>query len=184
MDPPEWGVRKYRVMEKLVRDKFKRSRELSGTLAATVPQVLTNTYEEGGEVEEYWGVVNGRGSNILGKILMSVRKEVVDGSGTEKWIEDQGVETDHRKRREVTLLVSKENKPIDKLYLEKKAKFMLGKAPSNDFCLEHPSISKTHACIYYAPHNRLMLVDLGSSNRSFVSSNGGKPSKLEPYTPR
>ena len=82
VDPPEWGVRKYRVMEKLVRDKFKRSRELSGTLAATVPQVLTNTYEEGGEVEEYWGVVNGRGSNILGKILMSVRKEIVDGSDT------------------------------------------------------------------------------------------------------
>ena len=58
-NPQEWGLRKYKVMEKLTRDKFKRSKEMSQKLAATYPRNLVNTYKSGGDNEEYWGVING-----------------------------------------------------------------------------------------------------------------------------
>ena len=60
-------------MEKLVRDKFKRTRELGSKLAATHPRGLVNSFQSGGENELYWGVVEGKGQNQLGKILMSTR---------------------------------------------------------------------------------------------------------------
>jgi pSer/pThr/pTyr-binding forkhead associated (FHA) protein len=82
----------------------------------------------------------------------------------------------------VSLTVIREDKPIDKLYLEKKNKFFLGSHQSNDFKLDHPSISKTHACIYFSPDLNLMLVDLGSSNGTTLTREG-QPFKLEPLKP-
>jgi predicted NAD-dependent protein-ADP-ribosyltransferase YbiA (DUF1768 family) len=73
-NPADWNHRKERVMERLVRDKFKRSKELSGKLAATHPRPLVNTFKSGGENEHFWGVIEGKGSNVLGKILMGVRE--------------------------------------------------------------------------------------------------------------
>jgi predicted NAD-dependent protein-ADP-ribosyltransferase YbiA (DUF1768 family) len=72
-NPSDWGNRKYRVMEKLLRDKFKRNKELNGKLAETHPRGLINSFKEGGEVEQYWGVVQGKGNNALGKMLVGLR---------------------------------------------------------------------------------------------------------------
>jgi predicted NAD-dependent protein-ADP-ribosyltransferase YbiA (DUF1768 family) len=72
-NPVDWTFRKYKVMERLLRDKFKRNKELGGKLAATQPRGLINSYKQGGENEQYWGVVDGKGSNSLGKILISIR---------------------------------------------------------------------------------------------------------------
>lgn len=60
-------------MERIVRDKFKRNKELSSKLAATNPRTLINSFKEGSEIEQYWGMVEGKGFNALGKILMGIR---------------------------------------------------------------------------------------------------------------
>lgn len=72
-NPRDWAERKYRVMERLQRDKFKRNKEIYAKLAETHPKGLINSFKEGGEVEKYWGVVHGKGNNALGKILMGIR---------------------------------------------------------------------------------------------------------------
>lgn len=75
-------------------------------------------------------------------------------------------------RPTVTVTVIKDEKPIDKLFLEKKSKFFLGNHQTNEFRLEHPSISKMHACIYFGTDLNIMLVDLGSSNGTFLLREG------------
>lgn len=88
------------------------------------------------------------------------------------WVADQGLETDEKMRPAVSLTVIREEKPIDKLFLEKKSKFFFGSQQGNDFKLDHPSISKMHACIYFSTDLNLMLVDLGSSNGTTLLREG------------
>ncbi|CAM6006601.1 unnamed protein product [Sphagnum balticum] len=67
-------------MERLVRDKFKRNREIGGKLAATQSRTLVNGFKLGGENEAYWGMLpEGQGFNALGRILMQVREEIQQG---------------------------------------------------------------------------------------------------------
>jgi hypothetical protein len=75
-------------------------------------------------------------------------------------------------RAAVSLIVVKDEKAIDKLFLEKKGKFFFGSHKYNEYKLDHNSISKTHACIYFAPHLALMLVDLNSSNGTTITRGG------------
>lgn len=79
-------------------------------------------------------------------------------------------------------MVIKEDKPIDKLFMDKKSKYFLGAIPTNDFKLEHPSISKIHACLFFSLKRELMLVDLGSSHGTSVVREG-KTIKLEELMP-
>jgi predicted NAD-dependent protein-ADP-ribosyltransferase YbiA (DUF1768 family) len=60
-------------MEALVRDKFKRNKDIREKLMATGTRHFVNTYSKGGDNETYWGVYNGAGANSLGKILEVVR---------------------------------------------------------------------------------------------------------------
>lgn len=69
----DWDEVKYKVMLEIVRNKFKQNSELKEKLIATGDTYL----EEGnwwGDI--IWGVCNGIGKNILGKILMKVRDEL------------------------------------------------------------------------------------------------------------
>lgn len=155
---------------------------MGGKLAETHPRSLVNSFKEGGENEQFWGVVQGKGSNTLGKILMTVREEIRNGSDWPRWIADQGIEPQEKMRPAVSLIVIKDDKPIDKLFLEKKNKFFFGSQQFNEFKLEHQSISKTHACIFFGHGLNVMLVDLGSSNGTTVTR-GGETLKLEPLKP-
>ncbi len=85
-------------------------------------------------------------------------------------------------RATASIIVTKEEKPIDKLFLEKKSKFFFGSHSSSDFKLDHPSISKSHACIYFAPGTAVMLVDLASSNGTFLIRYA-ENIKLDPLQP-
>lgn len=60
-------------MANLVRDKFKRNKEILDKLMSTKEKKLINIMKNGGYNEEYWGVYDGKGKNVLGKILMGIR---------------------------------------------------------------------------------------------------------------
>ena len=47
-NPLNWAFMKYKVMQRLIRDKFKRNKDLGSKLIATHPRNLINTFKEGG----------------------------------------------------------------------------------------------------------------------------------------
>jgi len=69
----DWENIKDEVMYQCVKDKFNRNEDLKQKLIDTENEELIegNTWND-----TYWGVCRGKGKNMLGKILMRVRKEL------------------------------------------------------------------------------------------------------------
>jgi ribA/ribD-fused uncharacterized protein len=68
---PDWDTIKQGVMLQVLRAKFQG--ELSKQLLETGVEELIESNWWG---DTYWGVCNGYGKNMLGKLLMQVRKEI------------------------------------------------------------------------------------------------------------
>ena len=77
---PDWEEVKVKAMLSVVRAKFSDP-ELRDMLLATGDAVLIEGNNWG---DTYWGQVNGKGRNMLGKILMKVRKELREKHGDPK----------------------------------------------------------------------------------------------------
>lgn len=85
-NPDDWTERRDHIMEMLVRDKFKRNKEILEKLMATKDKKLVNSMKSAGSSQLHWGVYQGEGKNVLGKILMSIREEFNKGNDTKNWI--------------------------------------------------------------------------------------------------
>ena len=72
---PNWEDIKIRVMESLVKQKF-RDGDLKEKLLATGNEELIEGNWWG---DTFWGIYKGRGFNYLGKILMKIREEYQKG---------------------------------------------------------------------------------------------------------
>ena len=70
LDPNEWDERRLRVMQDIVFSKFLLHLHLREQLKATKGKYLEETNHWG---DCYWGVCDGIGDNMLGKILMATR---------------------------------------------------------------------------------------------------------------
>lgn len=71
--PSDWETKKLKVMEELLREKFRDSR-----LRFLLLSTGTRHLEEGNRWgDRFWGTVNGQGKNHLGKLLMQVRCEIL-----------------------------------------------------------------------------------------------------------
>jgi N-glycosidase YbiA len=69
----DWEVVKLSVMEDCVRAKFMQNPHLAELLRNTGNQYI----EEGNTWgDKYWGVCDGMGKNMLGKIIMKIRGEL------------------------------------------------------------------------------------------------------------
>ena len=72
----DWEAVKVKIMEEIVRAKFRQNTELADKLLATGDAYL----EEGNTWgDRIWGTVNGSGANRLGIILMQIRAEIKSG---------------------------------------------------------------------------------------------------------
>ena len=71
---PDWSVQRVAIMTYLVREKFTQSEFLKHKLMGTQDALLIegNTWND-----TFWGMCNGVGQNMLGKILMQVRTELL-----------------------------------------------------------------------------------------------------------
>ena len=76
-DPENWENKKFQIMEKLVRDKFRRNKEISEKLILTENRELINTLLEYNEKNLFWGVYKGKGENNLGRILTKIREDLI-----------------------------------------------------------------------------------------------------------
>lgn len=61
--------------------------------------------------------------------------------------------------------------------------FFFGSHNSNDFRLDHGSLSKFHACIYFSSNMEVILVDLNSTNGTIIRR-GNLDIKLSPLFPK
>ena len=162
-EPENWKLKRLKVMEQIVRDKFRRSRELQEKLKATGNRDLLMTYQDENSVNQYWGVVNNKGQNQLGRILMKIRSDLKDNQELLNWISFSfEFISDQELIPEITLNIYKEGKQIDCKILKNKSFYILGCLPSCDLILEHPSISRIHAAIICDKKLGVVIIDLRS----------------------
>jgi hypothetical protein len=73
--PSDWDYMRSFHMKRVLNAKFKKNHVLGELLKSTSPAIL----EEGNTWgDTYWGVCKGKGENMLGKLLMAVRQELLD----------------------------------------------------------------------------------------------------------
>nr|MBO2493442.1 DUF1768 domain-containing protein [Clostridia bacterium] len=70
---PDWEEVKVGIMTQVVRAKFTQNPDLAKKLLATGDALLV---EENSWGDTFWGTCQGRGENMLGRILMLVRYEL------------------------------------------------------------------------------------------------------------
>ncbi|KRX10356.1 SMAD/FHA domain [Pseudocohnilembus persalinus] len=169
-DPEDWEQRKLKVMESLLRDKFRRNKDLKERLMETGNRQLINTYDEETESNLYWGHINGKGQNHLGKLLENIRNDIQRGLDLHKWIFFTfSLERDLNLVPLIKLNVFKDGKQIETLNLEKKNFFIFGTQKTNDVILAHPMISRQHACILCDNEQNIKLIDLGSKGGTYLN---------------
>lgn len=74
----DWESVKDNIMRKVVEAKFRQHPEIAKQLLATGDATLIEDTSSSGD--DYWGKVNGKGKNMLGIILMEIRKKLQDES--------------------------------------------------------------------------------------------------------
>ena len=72
----DWEEVKDEIMKYCLRSKFDQNPELKTKLIKTNGLYLKEANTWG---DKYWGVVNGEGKNMLGKLLMELRDEYISG---------------------------------------------------------------------------------------------------------
>lgn len=171
-DPKDWQTRKIKVMEQLLRDKFRRSEELQEKLRLTEGRALIMTYEEEKKNNLYWGIVKGKGQNQLGRILMKIRGDLIQDklSSTNpveifNWINTSFKLVDEIQFvPEIKLTLVQGSKAKDHIILKGKSLYKIGQNSICDIILNHPSISKLHAVILVDQSLGVILIDLRSKN--------------------
>jgi ribA/ribD-fused uncharacterized protein len=164
-DPEDWNLKRLVIMEKLIRDKFRRSKELLEKLKATNPRELIMTYEEESPANLFWGCVKERGQNQLGRIIMKIRNDIMENDELLNWISNCfELITEINYLPEINLTVKKNGETIDHIILKNRPYYLFGNLSSNDLKLEHPSISRIHAAIICDRNNGVILLDLRSKS--------------------
>lgn len=73
---PNWSRMKFDRMKEVLRAKFTQHADLRKVLLSTGEARLVESATVDNPVNRLWGEVNGRGKNMLGKLLMEVREEL------------------------------------------------------------------------------------------------------------
>ena len=163
--PPTWERQRLKLMETLLRDKFRRDSSLRERLLRTENKNLIANNKWG---ETFWGVSGGNGGNNLGKLLMSLRDEARAGDDVDAWLRssfevaDVGPDLDP-----ISLEQTRKGEPIKPdLTLGAAALYFVGKHSTCAVQLEHPSVSRRHAVLLRDKVRGLLVVDLASKARA------------------
>jgi len=73
---PDWSRTKFDRMRNVLRAKFTQNEDLKELLLSTGDARLVEVRRTDNLVNRTWGEVNGKGSNMLGVLLMEVREEI------------------------------------------------------------------------------------------------------------
>ena len=171
-DSENWNIRRLKIMEQLIRDKFRRSKELQEKLKATGSREIVMTYEEETVANTFWGAIKSKGQNQLGRILMKIREDIKENNELLNWITMSfDLISDNNLIPELVLNVYKNNSNIDCVTLSNKSFYLIGCLPSSDVQLTHPSISRYHGVIICDKNLGMIIVDLRSKAGTKLDSN-------------
>ena len=181
VDRKAWKVQSKEVMERLLRDKFKRNKSLAQALVETRGKTLVYDNEWN---DTFWGVSKGRGFNHLGQMLEDTRTELITAhdAGLGKWVKEQ-FDLCTREEANVTALTlqaHRDGEPCDDpLIILKQGQFYtFGKSSGCDVTLRHPSISRMHAALMILDDGLIHCIDFRSSHYTRVNGKTLRP--LEP----
>jgi ribA/ribD-fused uncharacterized protein len=73
---PDWATIKFDRMRAVLRAKFTQHEDLRRLLVSTRNARLVESATTDNAVNRLWGEVNGRGENMLGKLLIEIRTEL------------------------------------------------------------------------------------------------------------
>ncbi|MCA1457602.1 NADAR family protein [Bradyrhizobium sp. BRP22] len=76
---PDWATIKFDRMRKVLKAKFSQHANLAKLLIETGDKRLVEVGTVNNAVNRLWGEVDGSGQNMLGVMLMELRKELIDG---------------------------------------------------------------------------------------------------------
>ena len=168
-DPLDWLKMRIKVMEKLVRDKFRRHRDLRDKLKATSNRELINTYADATNSNIFWGIVDNKGQNQLGRIIENVRYDIQTNVELEKWLFITFNLVEDRSLIPIIQLdILKGGDKIENIKLKEKSYYMMGSFTSSDILMTHQSISRRHAVLIVDSKDGVCLIDLGSKGGSYI----------------
>jgi len=73
---PNWATIKFDRMRRVLRAKYQQHEDLRRLLLSTGDARLVESANTNNAVNRLWGEVNGKGQNMLGKLLMEIRAEL------------------------------------------------------------------------------------------------------------
>eukprot|EP00931_Biecheleriopsis_adriatica_P091518 TRINITY_DN653_c0_g1_i1.p1 TRINITY_DN653_c0_g1~~TRINITY_DN653_c0_g1_i1.p1 ORF type:complete len:637 (-),score=173.42 TRINITY_DN653_c0_g1_i1:167-2077(-) len=174
VEAKDWSQTRLKAMERILRDKFRRSDDLRKKLKETGDRELVWDNSEG---DTFWGSMNRRGQNHLGRLLAEVRSNVQDDTEFEQWLFTCcDLESESIRRPPIELIESKDDGSGEKQVhrLTDKEYFKAGKLPSNSLVALHPSTSREHAIFFFSKTSvasrtgGLVIMDLGSKAGTHV----------------
>lgn len=167
-DTAEWQKTRVRVMELLLRDKFRRNRDLQQRLIDTGHIALINSYPDASNPNNsYWGTVRGQGHNKVGRLLEAIRKDLVDGREVDEWLHCSFELVHDRDKLPVILLhCFRGSQKLHLIEVRRKSYMILGS--KGDIKLLHPSISRQHAALIVDDELGPCIVDLGSKHGTWL----------------
>ena len=199
-DPENWENKKFQIMEKLVRDKFRRNKEISEKLILTENRELINTLLEYNEKNLFWGVYKGKGENNLGRILTKIREDLIydkknlfininennnnnDNLNNNNnnnnlfsheiinWINNSfNLVNDFLLLPIIKFTIRKNNTIIDHIELKGKNLYKIGKLSCNDIILHNVSVSRFHAVLIIDEKLGIILIDLNSKHGTKINN--------------
>ncbi len=81
---PDWANKKFDRMRRVLRSKFSQHPDLAKLLVDTGDARIVEAGRVANAVNRTWGEVNGKGLNMLGKMLMELRDELAQASSAPK----------------------------------------------------------------------------------------------------
>lgn len=176
------------ILEKLIRDKFIRNKDLKEKLILTNESKIE--YSLGSEYclndKEYLGIYNNNknkkvGFNYMGILLMQVRDDIKNFTYIEKWVKAQFSVVDNKKLDidvEVFIYLSTNKKFINSILLSKKEVYVIGNHSKNDIVINNKYISRYHSVLYLDKDSGLCIIDLNSKYKTRINN-----IELKPFIP-
>jgi len=171
-EKPDWLQIRLKYVEQIVRDKFRRSTDFQRKLSDTGGRSLI----WGNKYDAFFGQIDLKGQNHLGRILTNIRGDLKDGIELETWLACCfDLEPDDAARPAVNLLEVKTGENNQKHHLLVGHPFFrMGKLPDNEVVAINPSVSRRHAVIGVLKGGTIAFIDLRSKSLSYIN---GSPVK-------
>lgn len=181
-DPANWAKFRSKTMEVLIRDKFRRNPQLRQRLSETAPAIIQNTYDDTENRNNlYWGIVDGRGENVIGKILMKIRDDIKNDVELDKWVlMSLNLQTEKNELPKIILHEYRNDRKVGRIFLEDKPYYTIGYALDCDLKFSHDSIENYHSILANDKELGVVLIDLNTKNGTFVKGNRLKKSIATP----